>query len=144
MPVLLILDSLGTSELLLILAVALIFFGPRKLPQISRQIGKAMAEFKKHSEDFKRTWEREVALESTRSEPEPNRSTVSSDNSIIETTVERGNTIHNEAAPEESAAYFESTPEVVSIPNETASVPTTAASTVEPARVAPTSKRDWL
>ena len=144
MPVLLILDSLGTSELLLILAVALIFFGPRKLPQISRQIGKAMAEFKRHSEDFKRTWEREVALESARSEPEPNRSTSSQDSSITGTTVERGNTSHNEVAPEQSAAYLESAPETVSIANETTSVPTTAASPVEPARVEPTSKRDWL
>jgi Tat protein translocase TatB subunit len=143
-PVLLILDSLGTSELLLILAVALIFFGPRKLPQISRQIGKAMAEFKRHSEDFKRTWEREVALESARSEPEPDRATPSPDHSIIETTVERGNTIHNAAAPEESAAYFESAPETVSIPTETTSVPTTVSSTVEPARIEPSSKRDWL
>ena len=140
MPVLLILDSLGTSELLLILAVALIFFGPRKLPQISRQIGKAMAEFKKHSEDFKRTWEREVSLESARSEPEANRTVLPRDNSIIDTTVERSDTIHNAVAQEESAASFDSATEPVSIPNETASVPTT----VEPARVEPTSKRDWL
>jgi Tat protein translocase TatB subunit len=139
-PVLLILDSLGTSELLLILAVALIFFGPRKLPQISRQIGKAMAEFKRHSEDFKRTWEREVALESTRSEAETNRATVAQDHPIIETTVERGNTIHNEAAPEESATLFETTPEAASVPHQPTGVPTA----VEPARVEPTSKRDWL
>src|SRR5215470_16017483 len=62
----LILDSLGSSELLFILVVALIFFGPRKLPQLARSMGKSMAEFRKASEDFKRTWEREVALESTR------------------------------------------------------------------------------
>ena len=144
MPVLLILDSLGTSELLLIMAVALIFFGPRRLPEISRKIGKAMAEFKRHSEDFKRTWEREVALESARSEPEPDRATSLHDNSIIETTVERGNTIHNGVTPEESATYFESEAASVSSPNETTSVPTPASSTVEPARVVPSSKRDWL
>jgi len=55
--------------MLLILGVALIFFGPRKLPQISRQIGKSLAEFRKASEDFKSTWAREVALE-VESEPE--------------------------------------------------------------------------
>jgi Tat protein translocase TatB subunit len=60
---LLILDSLGNSELLLILAAALIFFGPRRLPQLSRQLGKSLTEFRRHSEDFKRTWEREVNLE---------------------------------------------------------------------------------
>src|SRR6059058_617706 len=60
---LLILDSLGNSELLLILAAALIFFGPRRLPQLSRQLGKSLHEFRRASEDFKRTWEREVNLE---------------------------------------------------------------------------------
>jgi Tat protein translocase TatB subunit len=60
---LLILDSLGNSELLLILAAALIFFGPRRLPQLSRQLGKSLHEFRRASEDFKRTWEREVNLD---------------------------------------------------------------------------------
>ena len=69
----LILDSLGSTELLFILVVALIFFGPRKLPQLARSMGKSMAEFRKASEDFKRTWEREVALESAR---EPDNSTL--------------------------------------------------------------------
>src|SRR5687767_14437458 len=61
---LLILDSLGGTELLFILIIALVFFGPRKLPQLSRSLGKSIAEFRKASEDFKRTWEREVELES--------------------------------------------------------------------------------
>lgn len=63
-----ILDSLGSTELLFILIVALIFFGPRKLPQLARSMGKSLAEFRKASEDFKRTWEREVELESVRSD----------------------------------------------------------------------------
>lgn len=58
-----ILESLGATELLFILAIALIFFGPRKLPQLARSMGKGLAEFRKASDDFKRTWEREVALE---------------------------------------------------------------------------------
>ena len=66
----LILDSLGSTELAFILIVALIFFGPRKLPQLARSLGKSLAEFRKASEDFKRTWEREVALESSRLEAE--------------------------------------------------------------------------
>jgi TatA/E family protein of Tat protein translocase len=59
-----ILESLGATELIFILAIALIFFGPRKLPQLARSMGKGLAEFRKASDDFKRTWEREVALES--------------------------------------------------------------------------------
>lgn len=61
--VFLILESLGSTELLFILVMALVFFGPRKLPQLSRSLGKNLAEFRKASEDFKRTWEKEVNLE---------------------------------------------------------------------------------
>ncbi len=60
---LLILESLGSTELVFILIMALVFFGPRKLPQISRSLGKNLAEFRRASEDFKRTWDREVNLE---------------------------------------------------------------------------------
>jgi Sec-independent protein translocase protein TatA len=43
--------------------MALVFFGPRKLPQLSRSMGKHVADFRRASEDFKRTWDREVSLE---------------------------------------------------------------------------------
>ena len=67
---LLILESLGSTELVFILVMALVFFGPRKLPQISRSLGKNLAEFRRASEEFKRTWDREVTLEeSTNSAP---------------------------------------------------------------------------
>lgn len=56
-------EFLGTSELLIILVVALILFGPRKLPQLTRQMGRSFSEFKRASEDFQRTWEKEVELE---------------------------------------------------------------------------------
>ena len=71
-----ILEGLGSTELLFILAIALIFFGPRKLPQLARSMGKGLAEFRKASDDFKRTWEREVALEGARAD----------DNSLLEST----------------------------------------------------------
>ena len=77
-----ILDSVGNSELLLILAAALIFFGPRRLPQLSRQIGKSLTEFRRASEDFKRTWEREVNLEDVDKGPPD-------DNSFLDRTTER-------------------------------------------------------
>jgi TatA/E family protein of Tat protein translocase len=55
--------SLGLPELLMIFGVALIVFGPRKLPEIGRTLGKALGEFKKASEELKSTIEREVAIE---------------------------------------------------------------------------------
>jgi Tat protein translocase TatB subunit len=51
------------QELILIGAIALIVFGPRKLPQLMRTAGKMMAEFRKATNDFKETWEREVDFE---------------------------------------------------------------------------------
>src|SRR5918997_1666476 len=56
-------EFLGTTEMLVIAVVALIIFGPRKLPEIGRTVGKSLAEFKRASEDFKRTWEREVEID---------------------------------------------------------------------------------
>lgn len=56
-------ESIGTSELILIGIVALIFLGPRKLPSIARTIGKTMADLRNTTNEFKSTWEREVNFE---------------------------------------------------------------------------------
>jgi len=80
--VFLILESLGSTELLFILVMALVFFGPRKLPQLSRSLGKSMAEFRRASDEFKRTWEREVNLEELTSDISAN-PTPSYENSIM-------------------------------------------------------------
>ena len=80
---LLILESLGSTELFFILIMALVFFGPRKLPQLSRTLGKNLAEFRRASEDFKRTWEREVALEDIQSTPAQRQINSSENNSIL-------------------------------------------------------------
>jgi Tat protein translocase TatB subunit len=53
-------ESIGMQELIFIGIIALIVFGPRKLPQMARTIGKAMAEFRKATNEFKETWEKEV------------------------------------------------------------------------------------
>jgi TatA/E family protein of Tat protein translocase len=58
--------SLGLPELLMIFAVALIVFGPRRLPEIGKTLGKALNEFKKASEELKNTIEREVRVEETK------------------------------------------------------------------------------
>lgn len=63
--VLLIGESIGWQELILIGALALIIFGPRKLPQLGRTIGKYMAEFRRATQEFKSTWESEVSAITT-------------------------------------------------------------------------------
>jgi TatA/E family protein of Tat protein translocase len=55
--------SLGIPELLLIFVVALIVFGPKRLPEIGKTLGKAMGAFKQATDDFKNTIEREVQVE---------------------------------------------------------------------------------
>lgn len=64
-------EFLGTTELLVIAVVALVLFGPRKLPEIGRSVGKALGEFKRASDDFKRTWEYEVEVERRRPATDP-------------------------------------------------------------------------
>lgn len=56
-------ESIGTSELILIGIIALIFLGPRKMPDMARKIGKMMSEFRSTTNEFKETWEREVNFE---------------------------------------------------------------------------------
>ena len=58
--------TLGGPELLLILVIALIVFGPRKLPEMGRSLGKMMLEFRRASNEFKRTVEDEVDAEQAR------------------------------------------------------------------------------
>jgi len=52
--------SVGMPELILIFIVALLVFGPKKLPEIGKSLGKGLAEFKRASEDLKKTIEDEI------------------------------------------------------------------------------------
>ncbi len=61
--------GLGVPELILIFIVALIVFGPKRLPEIGRTLGKALGEFKKATDDLKNTVEREVRMEELRQIP---------------------------------------------------------------------------
>ena len=51
---------LAGPDLLVILVIALIVFGPKKLPELAKSLGKAMREFKKASEEMRETFEEEV------------------------------------------------------------------------------------
>ena len=60
--------NLGMPELILIMVLALLLFGPTKLPEIGKQVGKALGEFRRASNDLKRTIEDEMD-KATREEP---------------------------------------------------------------------------
>ena len=133
----LILDSLGSTELLFILVIALIFFGPRKLPTLARSMGKSLADFRRASEDFKRTWEREVDLESVRND--------FPDNSIRPESMQLDRDAHNLEEP----LIERVSPELV-VPRQNLNQPPTEASSTpietdnETTPAEPLRKRDWL
>ena len=58
--------GLGTPELIIIFVVALIVFGPRKLPELGRSLGKGLAEFKKTSNELRNTLDDEIRAEERR------------------------------------------------------------------------------
>jgi sec-independent protein translocase protein TatA len=58
--------SVGMPELLIILVIALIIFGPRKLPELGRSLGKSINEFKKASNELRSTLEEEIRVEETK------------------------------------------------------------------------------
>ena len=56
--------SIGGAEVIFLFIVALLLFGPRRLPEIGRTLGKAMSDFRRATNEFKTSLEREVQLES--------------------------------------------------------------------------------
>ena len=137
-----ILDSLGSTELIFILIVALIFFGPRKLPQLARTMGKGLAEFRKASDDFKRTWEREVALETSRledntmleAERQPAYEAVATSDTPVVESPDQELVVARQTPVETTPEWVaETPPKPVEVPAETA-----------PAEAQPPRKQEWL
>ncbi len=117
------LEFLGTSEFLVILVAALVLFGPRKLPELSRSLGKSLAEFKRASEDFKRTWEQEVSVDQSRQEAQIEHAMLPADDSVIKTVEDRTAAVLSTAEPlEPTIARSHATPFASSV--NTSSEPT--------------------
>jgi TatA/E family protein of Tat protein translocase len=55
--------NIGVPELIIIFAIALLIFGPKKLPEVGRSIGKALREFRKTSDEIKNKIEEEIQAE---------------------------------------------------------------------------------
>ena len=58
--------SIGMPELIIIFVIALVIFGPRKLPELGRSLGRSLSEFKRASNELKSTLEEEIRLEDQR------------------------------------------------------------------------------
>ena len=95
--------SIGMPELIIILVLALIIFGPRKLPELGRSLGRSINEFKKASNELRSTLEEEIRVEETRERttpaaaaPPPAASTPSVDAATVSrTTAEPGTGTHS-------------------------------------------------
>ncbi len=75
--------SLGMPELIVIFVIALIIFGPRKLPELGRSLGKSIAEFKRASNELKSTLEEEIRLEEQRAKQEEATKAVQASNAAV-------------------------------------------------------------
>ena len=58
---------IGMPELIVIMVIALIIFGPRKLPELGRSLGRSLNEFKRASNELKHTLDEEIRVEEQRS-----------------------------------------------------------------------------
>ncbi len=165
------LEFLGTTEVLVILIAALVLFGPRKLPELSRSLGKSLNEFKRASEDFKRTWEQEVSADQASHDAQIEQAMLPVDDSIMNAgeeriaavlsaadatapTIARSNSTTPYASttaespimtPLENAGASNATTDTPAHSvSDTASGITTSTSDTPSSVVAPQRKRDWL
>lgn len=96
--------NIGLPELLIIGAIALIVFGPNKLPELAKAFGRAMREFKKATEEVKESFEAETR------DLEEIKSTITDENILADLAEEISN--HEEVSPE-AATTEEPAPEAL-------------------------------
>jgi TatA/E family protein of Tat protein translocase len=136
-------EGLGTSELLLILIVALIIFGPRKLPQLSKSLGKSLADFKRASDDFKQTWEKEVARESAIKEALIGEAMLPEDRSILGESRDRSQAVIEAGEHGKTDATTPTAPPTTKMDAPEAHHAADSSS-IGVSESQPTRKRDWL
>lgn len=137
--------SLGMPEILFILVLALLIFGPKRLPEMGRTLGRGLREFRRATNDLKRTVETEISADDKPPRPSPVKPTVATappDQTAAETAVEAAGAATEAEPPgaeavatEESSAGAGESPEAASAEAEAASEPVSPSGTVarEPA-----------
>lgn len=143
--------TLGFTEVAVIFLLALVLFGPKKLPELGRTIGKAMTEFRRASNDLKATFDREMQTLERETKPvkaatetiarEIRDETYSYPPASVWTALEQGNETASDStsvgASEVSGAESQGTSEEVATSTEPAEAGPEVATAEEPASAAP-------
>ncbi len=110
------LGPIGMQELIIIFVIALIVFGPRKLPQLGKSLGRSIGEFKRASNELRSTLEQEIRVEETRKEIMEPIETISNE---AKQAVERATSLDEEDLDADTRSATQAEPESAS--SETAS-----------------------
>src|SRR5690606_73219 len=82
--------SIGMPELIIIFVIALIIFGPRKLPELGKSLGRSINEFKRASNELRSTLEDEIRLEEQREREQQQRAAASTSTSATPAATDEG------------------------------------------------------
>ena len=98
------LGPIGMQELIIIFVIALIVFGPRKLPQLGKSLGRSIAEFKRASSELRNTLEDEIHVEETKKEiMEPIETLSTEAKEVVSATMEPNSESSEERASKSNA-----------------------------------------
>jgi sec-independent protein translocase protein TatA len=98
--------SIGMPELIIILVIALIIFGPRKLPELGKSLGRSLNEFKKASTDLQNTLEQEIKIEEQKEQVKKNKDEEKTASSAFDTSdkFDKNDDDQNTAPPRETVS----------------------------------------
>jgi sec-independent protein translocase protein TatA len=86
--------SIGMQELIIIFVIALIIFGPRKLPELGKSLGKSIAEFKRASNELRNTLEDEIRVEEQKQPTPAHQAPVADTNTTAATSASDDTPVH--------------------------------------------------